>query len=84
MKVGRETGYCQRSDIERTLRRLNPSASREEIREAVNAAVAELGLMCVTHNSYRYYRRKDRGRIIENATAKLCESSEDLKKKIAL
>jgi len=72
MKVGRETGYCQRSDIERTLRRLNPKASREDIREAVNSAVAELGLMCVTHNSYRYYRRNDRGRIIATATAKLC------------
>ena len=72
MKVGRATGYCQRSDIERTLRRLYPSASREEIREAVNGAVAELGLMCVTHNSYRYYRRNDRGRIIATATAKLC------------
>lgn len=82
MKVGRATGYCQRSDIERTLKRLNPDSSREDIREAVNAAVAELGLMCVTHNSYRFYRRNDRGRIIEIATAKLCESSEDLKKKI--
>lgn len=82
MKVGRSTGYCQRSDIERTLRRLYSSASREEIREAVNGAVAELGLMCVTHNSYRYYRRNDRGRIIATATAKLCESSEDLKKRL--
>lgn len=72
MKVGRETGYCQRSDIERTLRRLNPKASREDVREAVNSAVAELGLMCVTHNSYRYYRRNDRTRIIAIATAKLC------------
>ena len=68
MKVGRATGYCQRSDIERTLKRLNPDSSREDIREAVNAAVAELGLMCVTHNSYRYYRICDRKRLLDLAT----------------
>jgi len=72
MKIGRATGYCQRSDIERSLRRLNPEAGRETIREAVNAAVAELGLLCITHSSYRYYRSVDRPRIIERATAKLC------------
>lgn len=66
-KVGKAQGYCQRSDIERSLRRNNPDRSREEIREAVNAAVAELGLTCIVYNSYRYYRRSDRERIIENA-----------------
>ena len=71
MKVGRETGYCQRGDIERTLRRMNPDSSREAIREAVNEAVAELGLMCVTHSSYRYYRRTDRQRIIDAAVRNL-------------
>ena len=71
-KVGRAQGYCQRSDIERSLRRTNPERSREEIREAVNAAVAELGLTCIVYNSYRYYRKADRGRVIAIATAKLC------------
>ena len=71
-KVGRAQGYCQRSDIERSLRRANPERSREEIREAVNDAVAELGLTCIVYNSYRYYRKADRGRVIAIATAKLC------------
>ena len=71
-KVGRAQGYCQRSDIERSLRRTNPERSREEIREAVNDAVAELGLTCIVYNSYRYYRKADRGRVIAIATAKLC------------
>ena len=71
-KVGKAQGYCQRSDIERSLRRTNPERSREEIREAVNAAVAELGLTCIVYNSYRYYRKADRGRVIAIATAKLC------------
>lgn len=75
MRVCRATGYCQRSDIERTLKRLNPDSSREDIRDAVNAAVAELGLMCVTHNSYRFYRRNDRGRIIELATNHLINTT---------
>lgn len=67
-KVGRAQGYCQRSDIERSLLRRNPERSREEIREAVNAAVAELGLTCIVFNSYRFYRRADRKRILETAT----------------
>ena len=71
-KVGRAQGYCQRSDIERSLLRKNPERSREEIREAVNAAVEELGLTCIVFNSYRYYRRSARGLIIAKATAKLC------------
>lgn len=71
-KVGRAQGYCQRSDIERSLRRTNPERSREEIREAVNDAVSELGLTCIVYNSYRYYRKADRGRVIAIATAKLC------------
>jgi len=66
-KVGRAQGYCQRSDIERSLRRTNPERSREEIREAVNEAVAELGLTCIVYNSYRFYRKADRRRIIETA-----------------
>lgn len=41
------------------------------IREAVNAAVEELGLTCVKYNSYRYYRTADRGRIIASALARL-------------
>lgn len=71
-KVGRKSGWCQRSDIERSLQRRNPERSREEIRDAVNAAVGELGLTCVKYNSYRFYRTADRGRIIAVATAKLC------------
>lgn len=70
-KVGRAQGYCQRSDIERSLRRANPERSREEIREAVNDAVAELGLTCIVYNSYRYYRRADRQRIMDTATSVL-------------
>ena len=66
-KVGRSQGYCQRSDIERSLRRTEPGRSREEIREAVNDAVAALGLTCIVYNSYRYYRRSDRKRIIDTA-----------------
>ena len=66
-KVGRSKGYCQRSDIERSLRRTEPGRSREEIREAVNDAVAALGLTCIVYNSYRYYRRSDRKRIIDTA-----------------
>lgn len=70
-KVGRKTGWCQRSDIERSLRRRNPERSREEIRKAVNAAVEQMGLTCVKYNSYRFYRTADRGRIIAVALAKL-------------
>jgi len=73
-KVGRAQGYCQRSDIERSLRRNEPNRTREEIREAVNAAVAELGLTCIVFNSYRFYRKADRKRIIAIATAKLNNS----------
>lgn len=72
-KVGRAQGYCQRSDIERSLRRMNPDSSREDVRSAVNDAVAELGLTCIIFNSYRYYRRSDRGRILEISTARLRE-----------
>ena len=32
-KVGRKSGWCQRSDIERSLQRRNPERSREDIRE---------------------------------------------------
>lgn len=71
-KVGRKSGWCQRSDIERSLQRRNPERSREDIREAVNAAVDELGLTCVKYNSYRFYRTADRGRIIARSLAKLC------------
>lgn len=66
-KVGRAQGYCQRSDIERSLRREQPERTREEIREAVNKAVAELGLTCIIHNSYRYYRIIDRERLMAAA-----------------
>lgn len=71
-KVGRKSGWCQRSDIERSLQRRNPERSREDIREAVNGAVEELGLTCVKYNSYRFYRTADRGRIIARSMAKLC------------
>ena len=71
-KVGRKSGWCQRSDIERSLQRRNPERSREDIREAVNGAVGELGLTCVKYNSYRFYRTADRGRIIARSLAKLC------------
>lgn len=71
-KVGRKSGWCQRSDIERSLQRRNPERTREDIREAVNAAVDELGLTCVKYNSYRFYRTADRGRIIARSLAKLC------------
>lgn len=70
-KVGRAQGYCQRSDIERSMRRDFQYRTREEIREAVNAAVAELGLTCIVFNSYRFYRRADRKRILETATKNL-------------
>lgn len=70
-KVGRKSGWCQRSDIERSLQRRNPERTREAIREAVNAAVKELGLTCVKYNSYRFYRTADRGRIIASALARL-------------
>lgn len=70
-KVGRKSGWCQRSDIERSLQRRNPERSREDIREAVNAAVKEMRLTCVKYNSYRFYRTADRGRIIASALARL-------------
>lgn len=70
-KVGRKSGWCQRSDIERSLQRRNPERSREEIREAVNAAVKEMRLTCVKYNSYRFYRTADRGLIIASAMARL-------------
>lgn len=70
-KVGRKNGWCQRSDIERSLRRRNPERSREDIRKAVNAAVKEMGLTCVKYNSYRFYRTADRGLIIASALARL-------------
>lgn len=71
-KVGRKSGWCQRSDIERSILRRMPMCGREEIREAVNGAVDELGLTCVKYNSYRFYRTADRGRIIARSLAKLC------------
>jgi hypothetical protein len=71
-KVGRRSGWCQRSDIERSLHRRNPERTREAIREAVNYAVRTEGLTCVKYNSYRFYRTADRGVIIAVATAKLC------------
>lgn len=71
-KVGRKSGWCQRSDIERSILRRMPMCGREEIREAVNGAVGELGLTCVKYNSYRFYRTSDRGRIIARSLAKLC------------
>ena len=71
-KVGRRSGWCQRSDIERSLQRRNSEYTREAIREAVNYAVREGGYMCVKYNSYRFYRTADRGVIIAVATAKLC------------
>ena len=70
-KVGRRSGWCQRSDIERSILRRMPMCGRGEIREAVNAAVEELGLTCVKYNSYRFYRTADRGRIIASALARL-------------
>ena len=70
-KVGRKSGWCQRSDIERSLQRRNPERSREEIREAVNAAVKDMRLTCVKYNSYRFYRTADRGLIIASALARL-------------
>lgn len=70
-KVGRKSGWCQRSDIERSLQRRNPERSREEIREAVNYAVRTGGYMCVKYNSYRFYRTADRGLIIASALARL-------------
>lgn len=69
-KVGRKCGWCQRSDIERSLRREFQYRTREEIREAVNDAVADLGLTCVVYNSYRFYRRRDRNRIMDAAKTK--------------
>ena len=71
-KVGRRSGWCQRSDIERSLHRRNPERTREAIREAVNYAVRTEGFTCVKYNSYRFYRTADRGVIIAVATAKLC------------
>ena len=70
-KVWRKSGWCQRSDIERSLQRRNPERSREDIREAVNAAVKEMRLTCVKYNSYRFYRKADRGRIIARSLARL-------------
>lgn len=70
-KVGRRSGWCQRSDIERSLQRRNPERTREEIREAVNYAVRTGGYMCVKYNSYRFYRTADRGLIIASALARL-------------
>lgn len=70
-KVGRKSGWCQRSDIERSLQRRNPERSREDIREAVNYAVKEMRLTCVKYNSYRFYRTADRGLIIAAALARL-------------
>jgi len=70
-KVGGKQGYCQRSDIERSLRRKYPLHTREEIREAMNAAVSSLGLTCIVYHSYRYYRKSDRKRIMEAAGDKL-------------
>ena len=70
-KVGRRSGWCQRSDIERSLVRLT-GRSREDVREAVNRIAERMQLTCVKYNSYRFYRTADRGVIIAVATAKLC------------
>lgn len=74
-KVGRKSGWCQRSDIERSLQRRNPERSREDIREAVNYAVQHLGLTCIVYNSYKFYRRKDREDIMEVVTNRLAKLS---------
>ena len=65
-KPTKATGFCQRNDVERTLVRVT-GRSREDVREAVNKAAAELRLTCFRWDGYRYYRIIDRKPLIDLA-----------------
>ena len=65
-RVRKADGFCQRSDIERTMVR-NTGETREAVRDAINAAAAALRLTCFRCDGYRYYRIIDRAPLMERA-----------------
>lgn len=62
-KLGRAQGFCNRTDIERTIVRLT-GRNREDVREAVNAVADALQLVCIKSGGYRYYNRDRRAEIV--------------------
>lgn len=69
-KIGKAEGFCNRNDIERSIRRVT-GRSPEDIREAVNRVAARMQLVCVKSRSYRYYQRSKRDDIINAAFVEL-------------
>ena len=65
-KLGRAQGFCNRTDIERTIVRLT-GRNREDVREAVNAVADALQLVCIKSGGYRYYNRDRRSEIVDKS-----------------
>lgn len=65
-RVRKADGFCQRSNIERTMVRTTGN-TRESVRDAINAAAAQLRLTCFRVDGYRYYRIIDRAPLMEMA-----------------
>ena len=69
-KLGRAQGFCNRTDIERTIVRLT-GRNREDVREAVNRIAERMQITCVMSNSYRYYPKSQRNAIVNAAIDEL-------------
>lgn len=69
-RIGKAQGYCSRCDIERSLVRLT-GRTREDVRDAVNRIAERMQITCVKSNSYRYYPRSLRDKIIDMAMSDL-------------
>lgn len=69
-RIGKAQGYCSRCDIERSLVRLT-GRTREDVRDAVNRIAERMQITCVKSNSYRYYPRSLRDKIIDMAMSAL-------------
>lgn len=44
----------------------------------MNKAVSQLGLTCIVYNSYRYYRKSDRKRILDAAMQNFIPRGENI------
>ena len=69
-KLGRAQGFCNRTDIERTIVRLT-GRNREDVRDAVNAVADALQLVCIKSGGYRYYNRDRRAEIVTKSCQQL-------------
>lgn len=64
--LGRAQGFCNRTDIERSVVRLT-GRSREDVREAVNRVAENLQIVCIKSGGYRYYNRERRREIVDKS-----------------